>query len=797
MPAPFQGFSLPRLRAAHTLLALTLASAAVLAAPAVTQSASAAPSFCSAFDQPVYQRINPKNGAQLITLNATEATQAGAKYGYSDNVGVAFKASRSGRGTVAVHRLSRSKPTDAVWTASTSEITRLKKSGYADQGGNFLAATTADSCLVGVTALTRSGMHRQSADPATVSALLRAGWVSAGISFYVAPAKTTQPSAPVTTKPVTEPGLPTGPTGLDVTGRTIPDTNYPIPSGAIFIDPNGNDAKAGTRSAPVRTVNRAIDLAPRNGTVVFRGGVYRDAYRTKSGSGYAIISKGLTLQAYPHESPWLDGSDAVPASRWTSDGHGHWSTAWSTPDFCGDHYYQAAPNSTKTACTYPDMIHGSATNPIPADPQQAFVNGTPFHQTDTLAKVTGSNFFYDWSARRLYVGANPSSHTIELSKRPMALVLAGTSRNSVLGLGFRRFASYPREGVNAAVYVGGFATVKNSAFVDNAGIGLSFSLRAEPSSVVHSVFIGNGFTGLAANGTSEHSGVPTDRFLVQDNAFVRNNAEETGIGCTVSCGQAAVKLAHMRGYTITGNLVQQTGGGAVGLWCDLDCSGGVYTNNVVRDQPKSSGIFVEVGDTTIVANNLITGNLYGISVASATTKIYNNTLVDNVQAIRIYDDHRSRGKNWGGKVWLDVGPDTTGVQIGNNLAYSTSYSIIAFPMTPGSVAPNTGAERFFTSIDHNAFFQASATHPTFVKLTTLAGSIDSYKTKAAFGAATGFAQNSVWISGVDPFVDRAGGDYRLKSQYAAMLKTAPMPADVASALGLKAGTTVLAGAARR
>lgn len=64
-------------------------------------------------------------------------------------------------------------------------------------------------------------------------------------------------------------------------------------------------------------------------------------------------------------------------------------------------------------------------------------------------------------------------------------------------------------------------------------------------------------------------------------------------------------------------------------------------------------------------------------------------------------------------------------------------------MTPGSVAPNTGAERFFTSIDHNAFFQASGKNPTFVNLTTLAGSVDSYKTKATFGAATGFDKNSV------------------------------------------------------
>lgn len=102
-----------------------------------------------------------------------------------------------------------------------------------------------------------------------------------------------------------------------------------------------------------------------------------------------------------------------------------------------------------------------------------------------------------------------------------------------------------------------------------------------------------------------------------------------------------------------------------------------------------------------------------------------------------------------------------------------------------------------SAIDDNAFFQASANHPTFVKLTTLAGSVDSYRSPAELAAATGFEQHGLWISGVDPFVNRLGGDYRLKSQYAALLKSAPVPSDVAAALGLKTGATVSPGASRR
>jgi hypothetical protein len=54
--------------------------------------------------------------------------------------------------------------------------------------------------------------------------------------------------------------MPATPAGLDRTGTTVPSTNYPSPTVAVFMSPQGADEHAGTRSAPVRTLNRAISL---------------------------------------------------------------------------------------------------------------------------------------------------------------------------------------------------------------------------------------------------------------------------------------------------------------------------------------------------------------------------------------------------------------------------------------------------------------------------------------------------------------------------------------------------------
>ena len=48
--------------------------------------------------------------------------------------------------------------------------------------------------------------------------------------------------------------------------------NYPIPSSAVYVAPNGSDSNKGTKASPFKTISAATKAAKANGTVVVRGG---------------------------------------------------------------------------------------------------------------------------------------------------------------------------------------------------------------------------------------------------------------------------------------------------------------------------------------------------------------------------------------------------------------------------------------------------------------------------------------------------------------------------------------------
>lgn len=132
---------------------------------------------------------------------------------------------------------------------------------------------------------------------------------------------------------------------LDHSGKTIPINNYTVPPNAIFMSssggdktsnsPDGNDSNNGaSASNPVKTISRAISLVSNGGTIVMRGGEYRDWHANSTGSTIKFEGKSFNLQAYPGESPWFNGADVV-ADGWVNEGNNVWSRNWETPDFCG------------------------------------------------------------------------------------------------------------------------------------------------------------------------------------------------------------------------------------------------------------------------------------------------------------------------------------------------------------------------------------------------------------------------------------------------------------------------------
>lgn len=85
-------------------------------------------------------------------------------------------------------------------------------------------------------------------------------------------------------------------------GRLLPAAEY-------VVAPDGDDAAAGTHTAPWRTLAHAADVAAPGDTCLVRGGVYREAILLKqSGTAEAPIR----FVGWPGERPVISGLDIVP-----------------------------------------------------------------------------------------------------------------------------------------------------------------------------------------------------------------------------------------------------------------------------------------------------------------------------------------------------------------------------------------------------------------------------------------------------------------------------------------------------
>jgi parallel beta-helix repeat protein len=641
---------------------------------------------------------------------------------------------------------------------------------------------------------------------------------------------------------------------LDPTGKTIPTSNYAIPSGAIFMSTSGDDANNGNSiTTPVKTINRAITLARATTakTVVVRGGEYRDGYKANIPSGVGTISDNITIQAYPNESPWFTGADIVN-NGWTSSGN-IWVRDWSTPQFCRGTYYDLMPNGFSQIkqtsnqydgsnnCTWWDSSRDPA-YPVVADPQMAFIGSTQLAQKGSLAEVTAGSksFYYDWNARKIYISENPTTNSVELATRPGFAVFGGAYNFAVKGIGFKRFASAHRGNVEASVVFSGLGGSSNPAgqaqfekvvLTENAGATLAFSGPKNNTWVKNSVLAFNNGGGMAGNGfASTNKGyngapAPKNNILVEGSIFNSNNQGMFDTMCTQSCGVGAIKFNNMATFTVKNNIFENTKSkGGNGFWCDIDCSNGVIVGNIVRNN-GGRGIFYEISSKGIIANNLVYDNDgAGISVFSASTKVYNNTVINKVgptvEAFWISDDSRpapDKGETWQytaeqNQAAIDqlcagiapncrvpsLGPNTNALEFANNLVVAQPGTNGARLLNFGNTAstynkpPNTNSYEYFNVMDYNIYYA-----PTNRNIYLFANT-DAIKTPAQLRTVSGqpWEQNTILVStDGDPFSSRSTEDFRLKTDSQAYIqKGKPLPADVAAVMGQQTGAQLPRGA---
>lgn len=389
----------------------------------------------------------------------------------------------------------------------------------------------------------------------------------------------------------------------------VGSTAYSVPAGAIFASPRAASGGNGTASAPYRTAQAAINAAPSGATIVLRGGTYHETITVPAG-------KKLTIQAYPNEAVWFDGS--VPQTGWTASGSRWYVGGWNHVFDSSPTFTRGAPDGTSAGWQWINPAY-----PMAAHPEELWIDGVPQRQVASLSQVVPGTFFADTTAQRLYIGSNPSGHQVRAATLTKAMSLRGTG-TTVRGVGIRGYAT--------SVWMMGTVTVEapstrleNVTVYDNATTGVFVGAS---NAVLQSVTIArNGLMGIGAN--------YADGLVLNNVLSLQNNSEHFN-RAPVSGG---LKITKSRGVTIRNSAFLRNDG--PGVWTDqsvyaVTATGDDFVGNV------GHGAFFEISQNVDFVNNLVLGNRDSAVKINDTgnVRLWNNTIVGGARTLEIVQDGR-------------------------------------------------------------------------------------------------------------------------------------------------------------
>ena len=421
-------------------------------------------------------------------------------------------------------------------------------------------------------------------------------------------ATTTQPAVPdplVVTPPAA---------GVDAVRGTpgsvpVGSAQYDVPAAALFVAPTGADANPGSLDAPLASLATAITKAPAGSTIVLRAGSYHGSYVIPTG-------KTLTIQAFPGEAVWLDGSRAV--ENFTAEG-----TVWSASDWTTT--FDASPTYRRGAAdnTTPGWQFVNPTYPMAANPDQVWIDDVAQLQVASLALVVPGTFYVDYASQKLYLGSDPTNRTVRASDLVTALVIAGAG-SVIRGIGIERYApSVPDIG---AVAVGApNVTIENVEITESATTGLA--IFASNTRITDVTISRSGMLGAQA---STADGLTATGLLITENNTEHFNRAPVSGG---------FKIHKSRGVSVTDSAF--VGNHGNGLWFDESVYNITITGNDIIDS-VGNGLVLELSAKAVVADNIILRNeLDGILISdTGQVDVWNNTVSGNFRSLNIVQGTR-------------------------------------------------------------------------------------------------------------------------------------------------------------
>ncbi len=387
---------------------------------------------------------------------------------------------------------------------------------------------------------------------------------------------------------------------------------YELPAAKhlIFVAPDGKPGQPGTLAAPT-TLDAAIDRVETGDAIIMRGGVYR--------TGNLLLNQGVTIQPYGDEQPVVKGT--AIATKWEEQPNGLWRATWTT-------LFPAKP-----ADWWRRQRHGRDTPLCLFNNDMVFVDGEMLQAVDGEPQVNEHTYSIDYDHNAVYIGFNPANHVIEITTHDGALVRTtrdvhgrkSDGRGPVIrGIVFTQFAyralevegKEPERLADPATFgkeVTG-TTLENVtiSYCSRAGA----YLRGDRLTVRHCLVSDTSTEGLYVIDSAD--------VLLEGNIFRHNNIEKIE-----GYFPAAVKIFN-QSYRVTcrNNLIIDNPNSS-GVWYDVGNVDAVFVDNWVENADQ--GFFFEISKGAICAGNVFINCGNGIRILnSSNVQVCQNTFVDSV-----------------------------------------------------------------------------------------------------------------------------------------------------------------------
>ena len=406
--------------------------------------------------------------------------------------------------------------------------------------------------------------------------------------------------------------------------------NYEIPkaNNIYYVAPDGDAAATGNELAAPTTLSSAISRVVSGDAIILRGGVYR--------MGDLKLNQGITLQPYQDENPVLKGTKV--ADQWEKVSDGVWRTKWTT----------LFPSEPMFWWRREREEHLTPLHRFNND--MVFFDGQFLQSAGAINELNENNYFIDYSSQHVYIGQDPSAHTVEITAHETALTRVSydvhgkqTDKTGpkIRGISFLQYAwtalsfegkrsfTHTDEPVDEPIGLADPATFGKQAvntLLENVTIRfvgrVAGYFRGDGLVIRNSLFSDTGTEAVYIIGSSD--------VLVEHNIVERNNIEAiTGYYAS------AVKIINQTYDVVVRDNIVKNHKQSVGVWYDIGNRDGVFINNYVEN--TDIGFFFEISRGATVAGNVFVNNKNGIRILnSADAYIYNNTFIDSMVKNRPY-----------------------------------------------------------------------------------------------------------------------------------------------------------------